>query len=155
MKNRREFFRKGLNEIYLKYYDALCKNLPPIWQPICGLRTIEEQEKLYAQGRTTKGPIITNSKPGFSFHNFGCASDWGYFTDEAEGREWVPLKFDDPVWREYQEICNKVGVILIEWERPHNELPITLTTRALKEVFDKGGMETVNELIKETMKWKK
>jgi peptidoglycan LD-endopeptidase CwlK len=26
---------------------------------ICGERTIEEQQKLFAQGRTTKGPIVT------------------------------------------------------------------------------------------------
>src|SRR5690606_21256542 len=39
------------------------------------LRTIEEQNKLYNQGRTTKGKIITNAKGGQSWHNYGLAFD--------------------------------------------------------------------------------
>ena len=40
-----------------------------------GLRTINEQNALYAQGRTTKGSIVTNAKGGQSFHNYGLAID--------------------------------------------------------------------------------
>ena len=40
-----------------------------------GLRTYAEQDKLYAQGRTTDGPIVTNAKGGESNHNFGTAID--------------------------------------------------------------------------------
>ena len=36
-----------------------------------GLRTIEYQNSLYAQGRTTKGAIVTNAKGGQSNHNYG------------------------------------------------------------------------------------
>lgn len=39
------------------------------------LRTIEEQNKLFAQGRTSKGNIVTNAKGGQSFHNYGLACD--------------------------------------------------------------------------------
>ena len=42
---------------------------------IQGLRTINEQNALYAQGRTTKGSIVTNAKGGQSFHNYGLAID--------------------------------------------------------------------------------
>jgi len=35
------------------------------------LRTIEEQDALYAQGRTKSGNIVTYAKGGQSFHNFG------------------------------------------------------------------------------------
>ncbi|MEK4006105.1 M15 family metallopeptidase [Paenibacillus sp. FSL H3-0333] len=41
-----------------------------------GLRTIAEQNALYAQARTTKGPIVTNAKGGYSWHNFGYAIDF-------------------------------------------------------------------------------
>lgn len=34
-----------------------------------GYRSYEEQAALYAQGRTTPGPIVTWSKPGESKHN--------------------------------------------------------------------------------------
>lgn len=40
-----------------------------------GLRDFAEQAKLYAQGRTEPGNIVTNAKPGSSFHNYGCAID--------------------------------------------------------------------------------
>lgn len=38
-------------------------------------RTLGEQAELYAQGRTEPGEIVTNAKPGSSFHNFGLAID--------------------------------------------------------------------------------
>jgi LysM repeat protein len=40
-----------------------------------GLRTMEEQDALYAQGRTTPGKIVTNARAGQSYHNFGLAFD--------------------------------------------------------------------------------
>ena len=40
-----------------------------------GLRTYAEQDALYAQGRTTPGPIVTNARGGQSYHNFGLAID--------------------------------------------------------------------------------
>ena len=40
-----------------------------------GLRTIEEQNALYAKGRTAPGSIVTNAKGGKSFHNHGLAFD--------------------------------------------------------------------------------
>ncbi|WP_313268757.1 M15 family metallopeptidase [Sphingobacterium sp.] len=39
------------------------------------LRTIEEQNALYAQGRTTKGKIVTNADAGRSWHNYGLSFD--------------------------------------------------------------------------------
>lgn len=41
-----------------------------------GLRTIAEQDALYAQGRTTAGAIVTQAKGGQSFHNYGLAVDF-------------------------------------------------------------------------------
>lgn len=46
---------------------------------ICGTRTIQEQNDLYAIGRTKKGSKVTNAKGGSSFHNFGIAFDIGIF----------------------------------------------------------------------------
>ncbi len=40
-----------------------------------GLRTFDEQSKLYAQGRTTPGIPVTNARAGQSLHNFGLAVD--------------------------------------------------------------------------------
>lgn len=41
-----------------------------------GLRTIAEQDALYAQGRTTPGKKVTNAKGGSSMHNYGLAVDF-------------------------------------------------------------------------------
>jgi peptidoglycan L-alanyl-D-glutamate endopeptidase CwlK len=46
---------------------------------ISGLRTFEEQDELYAQGRTKPGSKVTNARGGFSNHNFGIAFDVGVF----------------------------------------------------------------------------
>ena len=40
-----------------------------------GLRTIDEQNTLYAQGRTVPGQIVTNAPGGTSYHNYGLAVD--------------------------------------------------------------------------------
>lgn len=39
------------------------------------LRTFKEQDMLYAIGRTSKGSIVTHSRGGFSYHNYGLAID--------------------------------------------------------------------------------
>lgn len=39
------------------------------------LRPFARQRELYAQGRTAPGPIVTNAKPGRSYHAFGLALD--------------------------------------------------------------------------------
>jgi len=53
---------------------------------ISGLRSYEEQDALYAQGRTTPGNIVTNVKGGHSNHNFGIAFDIGVFS----GTQYLP-----------------------------------------------------------------
>lgn len=40
-----------------------------------GMRTIKEQNDLYAKGRTAPGPKVTNAKGGSSYHNYGLAID--------------------------------------------------------------------------------
>lgn len=40
-----------------------------------GFRSIEEQDELYAQGRTKPGNIVTNARGGYSTHNYGVAFD--------------------------------------------------------------------------------
>ncbi|NBP15608.1 M15 family peptidase [bacterium] len=51
------------------------------YKAISGNRTWEEQAKIYAQGRTAPGKIVTNAKPGYSNHNFGIAVDMGVFKE--------------------------------------------------------------------------
>lgn len=39
------------------------------------LRTFEEQDALYAIGRTKPGKVVTNARSGQSWHNYGLAFD--------------------------------------------------------------------------------
>lgn len=41
-----------------------------------GIRSYDEQDALYQQGRSMDGPLVTNARPGFSWHNYGLAFDF-------------------------------------------------------------------------------
>ena len=43
-----------------------------------GYRSSEEQDRLYATGRTKPGKIVTNARGGYSWHNFGLAADYAF-----------------------------------------------------------------------------
>lgn len=38
-------------------------------------RSMEEQAELYAKGRSQPGPVVTNARPGYSWHNHRRAYD--------------------------------------------------------------------------------
>lgn len=59
-----------------------------------GLRTIDEQNELYAQGRTKPGNIVTNAKGGSSFHNYGLAIDFAILTDKDGNGSFEDLSWD-------------------------------------------------------------
>ena len=69
-------------------------------------RDNEAQNALYAQGRTTKGNIVTNAKGGQSLHNYRVAFDW------------VPIFKGKALWNDsvaYAK-CGKIGEALgLEW----------------------------------------
>jgi len=80
--------------VYLWINDCEAEKLPVFL--VEGLRSFERSEKLYAQGRTAPGQIVTKAKAGQSYHNFGLAVDcvlmdskgqptWGF---EPEGAVW-------------------------------------------------------------------
>jgi len=69
-------------------------------------RDNESQNALYAQGRTSKGKIVTNAKAGKSFHNYRCAFD---FVPVINGK----AQWDDiGIFQKCGEIAKSVG---LEW----------------------------------------
>ena len=50
-----------------------------VFKIISCTRTYDEQNQLYAQGRTRPGKIVTDARGGYSNHNFGVAWDIGIF----------------------------------------------------------------------------
>jgi peptidoglycan L-alanyl-D-glutamate endopeptidase CwlK len=95
---------------------------------IGGYRSIEQQTRLYCQGRNIPecrglykpGPIVTNAKGGHSNHNFGIAFDIGIF----QGTKYLP---ESPKYIEVGKIGRSLG---LEWggdwttikDRPHYQL---------------------------------
>lgn len=96
----------------------------------CTWRSAEEQAKLYAQGRTAPGPIVTKAKPGQSMHNH-CVQ--GHPASLA--LDVVPLRNGKPVWKTTDPLWAQVGQLGkaagLEWagdwktfrEYPHFQHP--------------------------------
>lgn len=85
-----------------------------------GLRSYEEQNALYEQGRTKPGKRVTDARGGYSNHNFGIAFDVTIFKGKS------------PVWESPQyKIVGAIGKRLgLEWggdwksfqDEPHFQL---------------------------------
>jgi peptidoglycan LD-endopeptidase CwlK len=59
----------------------------------CTYRPNEEQDRLYAQGRTTPGKIVTNAKAGQSSHNYRRNNSPASLAVDI-----VPMRNGKPVW---------------------------------------------------------
>lgn len=103
-----------------------------------GLRTIEQQNALYAQGRTLPGSIVTYAKGGESYHNYGLAFDIAI------------LKNGNPTWdtktdidqndvSDYVDVGEIGELIGLEWggrwkicDLPHFQMTFGLTIKELQ-----------------------
>jgi peptidoglycan L-alanyl-D-glutamate endopeptidase CwlK len=74
---RIELLHPSLKDEAIQIYSEICETLSNgvMCRFTHTLRTIKEQNDLYAKGRTIKGQIVTNAKGGQSFHNYGLAID--------------------------------------------------------------------------------
>lgn len=150
MDGKRERFRQGLSHLFLPYYDALCENLPEEWAPYAGIRSLLSQDRLYAQGRTSPGGIVTNARGGESPHNYGCATDWVRWTMDGE-----PIWSDkeDPCWKEFINAVTSVGL------RPgaefgdvdHCELRIAVSWKTIGMIYRDKSMAAAFASIQAAM----
>ena len=107
------------------------------------LRTWEEQEELYAQGRTKPGPKVTNAKAGDSVHNFGLGFDIvliinGRAASWDVKKDWDKDRQSD--WMEVVTYCKskgwRWGGDWISWkDMPHMEKTFGYTVKQLKELY--------------------
>ncbi|WP_026692283.1 M15 family metallopeptidase [Peribacillus kribbensis] len=105
-----------------------------------GFRSAEEQDKLYKQGRTDSGRIVTNLRGGDSYHNFGLAFD--YALKDKSGNIIWDIEYDGnnngkADWMEVARIGKSLG---FEWggdwknfkDYPHLQMTFGLTIHDLK-----------------------
>ena len=103
---------------------------------VAGTRTMEEQRKIYEQGRSLPGKIISNAKPGSSAHNFGLAIDFAFIGPKGQ-----PTWPEDGPWATVAQFGKKIG---LEWggdwksfqDRPHLEHK---TWRGVRAAWEKTG----------------
>ncbi|CAH0161148.1 Peptidoglycan L-alanyl-D-glutamate endopeptidase CwlK [Peribacillus sp. Bi96] len=81
-----------------------------------GYRSMEEQAKLYGQGRLgysynginysdLSKPVVTNAMPGQSYHNYGLAIDYFIVSDDGKNAIWTV----DAKWRRAAAIGKSLG----------------------------------------------
>jgi peptidoglycan LD-endopeptidase CwlK len=118
-----------------------------------GLRTVEEQDALYAQGRTSPGKIVTNAKGGQSWHNFGLAVDCAPENPDNS----IDWNASHPQWKAMEAAGVKMGLVSgANWVRiadaPHFQMtgrfPEAAPDTETRELFKTGGLEAIwNEIV--------
>ncbi|MFP3510845.1 M15 family metallopeptidase [Peribacillus sp. SIMBA_075] len=108
-----------------------------------GYRSLEEQANLYGQGRVYSyngknysnlaKPIVTNAKPGQSYHNFGLAIDFFIVSDDGKKAIWTV----NSKWQRVAAIGKELGFIWGgDWisfrDYPHLEMTGGLSYKQLQ-----------------------
>ncbi|MGV3612278.1 MAG: glycosyl hydrolase 108 family protein [Fluviicola sp.] len=104
-------------------------------------RTFEEQDELYAQGRTKPGKKVTNARAGESYHNYGLAID----VVEIKPYFGYDKGYDQKRW----SLIGKEGKAMgFEWggdfttlvDKPHLQMTFGYTEGQLLALVKKGAL---------------
>lgn len=143
---------------------AACVKRGVQYYAISGYRPIAEQADLYALGRTKRNPvgitpnkpmgnIVSNAKPGSSYHNYAIASDW--CRDKEMKRAGLQPDWDPESYRILAEEAEKLGLEAgLLWETfvdaPHIQLPLKkhgIKLADLSKLVQKGGLPAAHEYL--------
>jgi peptidoglycan LD-endopeptidase CwlK len=111
---------------------------------IQGLRSWNDQQALYAQGRTLPGKIVTDAPAGASWHNYGLAADVAPFDSNGQP-DW---NAQDAAWQRIIGLGESIGMVSGSTfkdcpDNPHFQMtgsfPVSPNDEA-KQVFLQGGM---------------
>lgn len=142
--------KSKLYPVFLELIKTLlinCEKRGHTFFAISGYRSPEEQSKLYSQGRTLAGKIVTNAKAFESFHNFGLAVDLCHDLDHNKETGLQP-DWNMAPYKILQEEANKLGLTSgLDFktfpEGPHVQFKTNKTLAQLKELYLKGGLSEV------------
>ena len=105
-------------------------------------RTCQEQNELYAQGRTKPGNIVTNARCNESMHNFGLAID---VVEIKDGKAlWV-----NPNWTKIGQLGKSLGMV---WggdfapisDKPHFEMTFGNKLAVLQKLSKENGFPVLS-----------
>lgn len=127
----------------LLIYQDIYEKYGLVMRTTCGLRSIEEQDKLYAKGRTAPGNIVTNAKGQDSWHSYGLAVDScfvgsdPYLEKHPKGNE---------IWQYFGKKCEDYQMIwgntfLRLKDKPHCEKHYDMDLKACKILYDAVGIQ--------------
>lgn len=144
MQNPDNFKRINTSDIYAPLLNKLdqlitnCKARGAHYYATSGYRSVDEQNELWAQGRSKPGKIVTHAKGGQSYHNYKIAVD---FTADAD-----PSKDGlQPSWQnaDYNILGEEAEKLGLEWggswvtfqDRPHVQLKVRIHNVGLAELY--------------------
>jgi peptidoglycan L-alanyl-D-glutamate endopeptidase CwlK len=101
---------------------------------------VADQDRLYKKVRTTDGNIVTNTKGGESYHNYGLAVDFALktaFVNVIWDMKYDGNKNGKSDWKEVVELAKGLG---LEWggdwtqfkDYPHVQMGFCLTLAELQ-----------------------
>ena len=81
---------------------------------------MEEQAALYKIGRSVKGKIVTNARPGESYHNYGLAFDWVPLKPAPKDPTMLVVDWgDETAFRLGEHVGGSFQLNGISWETGH------------------------------------
>ncbi|REE01527.1 M15 family metallopeptidase [Marinoscillum furvescens] len=113
------------------------------------LRTFEEQEALYAKGRTQPGRIVTHARAGESYHNYGLGVDFCLLLNGSRQVSWDrTLDLDGDQLHDWDEVVAVFKHYGWEWggdwtrfkDYPHFQKTFGHSTAALRKLHDAGKL---------------
>jgi len=93
--------------------------------------------------------------PGFSAHNYGCATDWAEFRPEYTGKQ----VWDKAKWPEYSKAVKSAGLVWggdwngngkrdpNDFDLPHNQLAIRISYSKVGAIYRAKGLGAANKAI--------
>lgn len=142
--NKIKTLHPQLRPLAAKFINEVEKKLGHRLRITDGLRTFEQQNDLYAQGRTKPGKKVTQVKGGGSYHNYGLAFDT-YFTENGK------VTFAKAITPEVAKIGKDLG---LKWggdwksfkDMPHFELNKGTTSELLTK-YNAGKKDSEGYVI--------
>jgi peptidoglycan L-alanyl-D-glutamate endopeptidase CwlK len=139
--SRIELMHPKVREEVRRMYESICQALTG--RALCRfthtLRTFEEQNALFAQGRTAPGKRVTNARGGASFHNYGLAFDICLIVDGKTASWDMKSDFDQDRKSDWMEVVAIAKSFGWEWggdwkkfpDAPHFQKTFGYTTKEL------------------------